>query len=50
MKYNHARVSTDDQSIALQLAALKLAGCKLLFKDEGLSGAVMHAACAADES
>jgi hypothetical protein len=39
MKYGYARVSTDDQSTALQLAALKQAGCKTLFKDEGLSGA-----------
>jgi len=37
MKYGYARVSTDDQSTALQLAALKRAGCKTLFKDEGLS-------------
>jgi DNA invertase Pin-like site-specific DNA recombinase len=34
MKYGYARVSTDDQSAALQRA-----GCKTLFKDEGLSGA-----------
>jgi len=34
-----ARVSTDDQSPALQLTALKRAGCKTIFKDEGLSGA-----------
>ena len=39
MKYGYARVSTDDQSTALQLAALKKAGCKTLFKDEGISGA-----------
>ena len=39
MKYGYARVSTDDQSTALQLAALKRAGCKTLFKHEGLSGA-----------
>jgi len=39
MKYGYARVSTDDQNPALQLAALKKAGCKTLFKDEGLSGA-----------
>jgi len=39
MKYGYARVSTDDQSTALQLAALKRAGCKTLFKDQGLSGA-----------
>jgi Resolvase, N terminal domain len=39
MKYGYARVSTNDQSTALQLAALKWAGCKALFKDEGLSRA-----------
>jgi DNA invertase Pin-like site-specific DNA recombinase len=39
MKYGYARVSTDDQNTALQLAALKKAGCKTVFKDEGLSGA-----------
>ena len=39
MKYGYARVSTDDQSAALQLAALKRAGCKTFFKDQGLSGA-----------
>jgi DNA invertase Pin-like site-specific DNA recombinase len=39
MKYGYARVSTDDQTPALQLAALKKAGCKTVFKDEGLSGA-----------
>lgn len=39
MKYGYARVSTDEQNPALQLAALKRAGCKTIFKDEGLSGA-----------
>jgi DNA invertase Pin-like site-specific DNA recombinase len=39
MKYGYARVSTDDQNAALQLAALKKAGCPTVFKDEGLSGA-----------
>jgi DNA invertase Pin-like site-specific DNA recombinase len=39
MKYGYARVSTDDQTPALQLAALKKAGCKMVFKDDGLSGA-----------
>ena len=39
MKYGYARVSTDDQNTALQLTALKKAGCKTVFKDEGLSGA-----------
>jgi DNA invertase Pin-like site-specific DNA recombinase len=39
MKYGYARVSTDDQTPALQLAALKKAGCGTIFKDDGLSGA-----------
>ena len=39
MKYGYARVSTDDQTPALQLVALKKAGCKSVFKDEGISGA-----------
>jgi DNA invertase Pin-like site-specific DNA recombinase len=39
MKYGYARVSTDDQNPALQLAALKRTGCKSVFKDDGLSGA-----------
>src|SRR5271163_4196610 len=39
MKFGYARVSTDDQNPALQLAALKKAGCQTVFKDEGLSGA-----------
>jgi hypothetical protein len=33
------RVSTDEQTPALQLAALRKAGCKTVFKDDGLSGA-----------
>ena len=39
MKYGYTRVSKDDQTPALQLAALKKAGCKTVFKDDGLSGA-----------
>lgn len=38
MKYGYARVSTFDQNPALQLSALKRAGCKTIFKDE-ISGA-----------
>jgi DNA invertase Pin-like site-specific DNA recombinase len=38
MKYGYAWVSTEDQNPALQLAALQRAGCKTVFKDEGLSG------------
>jgi DNA invertase Pin-like site-specific DNA recombinase len=39
IKYGYARVSTDDQNSALQLEALRKAGCQTIFKDEGLSGA-----------
>src|ERR1039457_7722593 len=38
MRYGYARVSTDDQTTALQRRALTRAGCKTIFKDEGLSG------------
>ena len=41
MKYGYARASTDDQNPALQLAALKNAGCKAVFKDDGPSGATI---------
>lgn len=34
MKYGYARVSTEDQNLAMQLTALKKAGCTKLFKDE----------------
>jgi DNA invertase Pin-like site-specific DNA recombinase len=34
MKYGYSRVSTEDQNLAMQLAALKKAGCKTVFKDE----------------
>jgi DNA invertase Pin-like site-specific DNA recombinase len=40
MKYGYARTSTDDQTTALQLAALKKAGCKTIHEDKGISGAV----------
>ena len=40
MKYGYARVSTEDQNPALQISALKRAGCtdRAIFKDEGISG------------
>jgi DNA invertase Pin-like site-specific DNA recombinase len=34
MKYGYARVSTEDQNPAMQLVALKKAGCKTVFNDE----------------
>jgi len=40
VKIGYARVSTDDQTPALQLAALKKAGCRTVFKDEGIPGTV----------
>jgi DNA invertase Pin-like site-specific DNA recombinase len=43
MRYGYARVSTDDQNSALQLAALRRAGCKTIFEDEGISGATTSA-------
>lgn len=39
MKYGYARTSTDDQTTALQLAALKKARCTHIFEDKGLTGA-----------
>src|ERR1022692_4074880 len=41
MKYGYARVSTDDQKADMQRAALKSAGCKKTFTDDGLSGATI---------
>jgi DNA invertase Pin-like site-specific DNA recombinase len=38
MKYGYARVSTEDQNADMQLKALKRAGCKTMFTDQGLSG------------
>ena len=38
MKIGYARVSTDDQNPALQLNALKQAGCGEVFEDAGISG------------
>jgi DNA invertase Pin-like site-specific DNA recombinase len=35
MKHGYASVSTEDQNLNVQLAALKKAGCKTVFKDEG---------------
>ncbi|MDR3485699.1 MAG: recombinase family protein [Bradyrhizobium sp.] len=39
MKYGYARTSTDDQTTALQRAALKKARCAHTFEDKGFTGA-----------
>lgn len=39
MRIGYARVSTDDQSVDLQLAALRNAHCHEIFTDQGVSGA-----------
>ncbi|KQZ00716.1 hypothetical protein ASD45_07510 [Pseudolabrys sp. Root1462] len=39
MRIGYARVSTDEQSIDLQVDALERFSCEIIFKDEGHSGA-----------
>ena len=37
MKVGYARVSTADQNLDLQIRALEAAGCKIIYRDEGVS-------------
>ncbi|HEX7075533.1 MAG TPA: recombinase family protein [Hyphomicrobiaceae bacterium] len=42
MKIGYARVSTEDQNLALQRQALKRAECERIYEDKGISGAAIN--------
>lgn len=41
MKIGYARVSTQEQNLRMQVAALRAAGCDRIYEDQGISGAAV---------
>jgi len=48
MLIGYARISTEDQNLALQMDALLRAGCERVFQDEGISGVAVSRPALAD--